>query len=318
MKIALIGKRNHLYWDYHTKIALEELGHKVFHFQINKRPLSLNIMRNIVKPFGKKELSDKIYALLLQKRLKEFKPDFIFLTHAFFIPVVYYKTLKELNIPIFAWDGDGGANCDAMKQYRDYIDILFESELNYVRENRVGFKQIEYLPFCANPKIFKPMDLRRENYIFFAGAATPKRVETIKKIKHSMKIRGWGWSNMQNPLFDVKNNKLDMHVLVSEYNKSLIALNIHQEVNHIEALNMRTFEVPACETLLICDYRKELELHFDLEKELLVYTDENIGNIIEKLQNRDLIKKITKNGYKKVLASHTYTHRMQEVLKYIN
>lgn len=39
MKIALIGKKNHLYWDYHVKMALEELGHEVFHFQINYRKL---------------------------------------------------------------------------------------------------------------------------------------------------------------------------------------------------------------------------------------------------------------------------------------
>ena len=317
MRVAVIGKKNHLYWDYHVKMALEELGHEVFHFQINERPFLINVVRNVAKPFGKKGVSDVIFALQLKKKLQEFKPHFVFITHAFFIPLIYYEVIKDLHFPLYAWDGDGGANCKAMQKYKEYIDVLFESELRYVQENKLDFKQIEYLPFCANPKIFKPMNFVRKNYIFFAGASTPRREKIIKQIHYPMKIRGWGWNEIQDLEFDIKNKKLDMQDLVIEYNKAFAALNIHQEVNHIDALNMRTFEVPACKTLLVCDYRRELELLFDLDKELVVYTYDKIEESIEKLRNKDFVKSVTEKGYKRVISSHTYIHRMQKVLKYL-
>ena len=129
MKIAVIGKKNHLYWDIHVKEAFKELGFEVFHFRINERPLYINILRVLGKTIKKKELSDELLANYLKKQLKTFKPDLIFFVSAFFIPIQYYQILKELNIPIIAWDGDGGPSYEKNKIYVPYIDVLFESEL---------------------------------------------------------------------------------------------------------------------------------------------------------------------------------------------
>jgi len=37
MKIAVVGKNNFLHWDDYVSEAFEQLGHDVYHFQINKR-----------------------------------------------------------------------------------------------------------------------------------------------------------------------------------------------------------------------------------------------------------------------------------------
>jgi len=318
VRIAVIGKKNHLFWDTHVKEALKELGHEVLHFQINVRPLSVNIVRNIAKPFGKKYISDRMHAATLKKLLKRFRPDLAFFTSAFFIPPVYYETVRELKIPVFAWDGDGGPCDDSNARYRPFIDILFESELRYVEENRLEFKQMEYLPFGVNPRLFKSLGLQRNSTIFFAGAATPKRVALLQKIDYPMKIRGWGWEGLRKPMFDIKNEKLGIQEIIHEYNTTWIALNIHQELNsHIDALNMRTFEVPACGAALLCDYRKELELHFDLDNEIIVYDEKNIAEKIDRLRDKRYVQKIAHKGLQRVLANHTYRHRMQTVLNLI-
>ncbi len=317
MRIAVIGKKNHLFWDTHVKEAFEELGHEVLHFQINVRPLALNFIRNIAKPFGKKGVSDVLHASVLKKELQRFRPHLAFFTSAFFIPRVYYEVVQELRIPIFAWDGDGGPCDERNIQYRPFVDVLFESELRYVKENRLGFKQMEYLPFAVNPKVFKPLGLPRSSTIFFAGAATPKRIELLKKIDYPMKIRGWGWQGLGKPGFDIRNEKLSIEQIIKEYNETLIALNIHQEVNHIDALNMRTFEVPACGTALLCDYRKELELHFELDEEIIVYDEKNVAEKIEKLKDRAYVEKVAEKGLRRVLHNHTYAQRMQTVLDHL-
>ena len=83
---------------------------------------------------------------------------------------------------------------------------------------------------------------------------------------------------------------------------------------------MRTFEVPACGALLINDYREGIEELFDLEKEIVVFHNTSeLKEILEKLKKYPKeFDEIRENGYKRVLAEHTYEHRMKKVIDIYN
>jgi len=326
MKIAVLGKKNYLYWDSHVMDAFNKLGHDVKSFQINFRPFVIQTVRGLMKPFGKKkaqQLTDFLHAKHIVQELNHFKPDLIFITSAFFVSLEYYIELNKIvSKPIIcAWDGDGGADCLAQSCYVDFIDILFESEYSYTMQNKLGFKNIVHLPFAANPTVHKVLNLERKNTIYFCGAWSLERDEVITSIDYPINLRGWNWKKLshKSKFCNIKSGTVDIIEQVKDYNSNIAVLNKHQAINHIDALNMRTFEAPACGALLINDYRKELPYMYDLNKEVCVYHNkEDLNEIITHLKSSPKdFEKIRVSGYRRILNEHTYVHRMKKVIQYI-
>ena len=329
MNIFIIGKQNFLYWDSHVVDAFKELNHNVEHFQINNRPFSIQFIRGITKGLlGKQkgsEISNKLLIKNLKNRLELFKADLIFFTSACFIPLEFYQTVNELSYKpkIFAWEGDGGANNDKNKNIVPYIDILFETNKMFVQENKHNFKNIIHLPFCSNTKLYNNLNHLRENKSYFCGAWLKERDEIFSQLTdYDIVLRGWNWDKLssKSEKFDIKLGTVDIKDQINDYNRYKSVINKHQYANnHLVALNMRTFEVPSCKTLLINDYREGLENMFDIGQEILVYKNvEELKVIFEKMKkNPNEFDKIIENGYKRVFAEHTYVHRMQEVLSYL-
>lgn len=328
MKIYVISKKNFLYWDDHVVDALKSLGHNVKHFQINNRTAGLQFTRGILKGILGKEKGNKISNEMIIKRLrteiKSFSPDLIFIPYAFFIPVEFYSMLKELpNKPkVFAWEGDGGSNVDSHKECTPYIDILFETDKDYVKENKLNFKKMIHLPFCANTNKYKDLQLERENKTYFCGDLGIGRDEIFSNLtEFNLVIKGKNWHKLskKSENFEITYNKIDINEQIKDYNKYKAVINKHQAVNHISALNMRVFEVPATKTLLLNDYRDGIENLFDIEKEILVYKNiDELIEILEKLKrNPKEFDSVISSGYKRVLNEHTYVHRMKEVISYV-
>lgn len=325
MKIFVIGKKNFLHWGNHVVDAFNVLGHEVEHFQINDRPFGIQFTRGILKVLlGKKrgnKISNNMFISNLKNKLESFKPDFIFFTSACFIPVEFYKAVNELSFKpkIFAWEGDGGANDENSQKLVPYIDILFETDITYVKENKHNFKEIKFLPFCANINLYKDLNNSRVNKSYFCGSWSIDRDEIFSKLTDfKIAFRGWNWDKLSKKSFsfDIKLGTVTPKQQVEDYNNYIAAINKHQAINHVCALNMRTFEVPACKTLLINDYRNGIEELFDINNEIVVYRNiDELKAILVNLQNNpESFSNIIENGYKRVLSEHTYIHRMQKVI----
>jgi|GEM_PF-2377147 len=328
MKIYVISKKNFLYWDEHVVDALKILGNDVKHFQVNDRPMSIQFIRGILKgTLGKKKgnkISNDMLIKSLKDDMKKFNPDLVFIPYAFFIPVEFYEMISELpNKPkVFAWEGDGGSNLESHKKYTPFIDILFETDKDYVKENKLNFKKMIHLPFCANTMRYKDLGINRKNKTYFCGDLGIGRDEIFSKLTNfEFVIKGKNWHKLseKSESFEITYDKIDINEQIDDYNKYKAVLNKHQAVNHLSALNMRTFEVPATKTLLLNDYRDGIKDIFDIEKEILVYRDiHELIEFLEKLKrNPSEYDSVISNGYKRVLSEHTYIHRMNDVLKYV-
>lgn len=82
------------------------------------------------------------------------------------------------------------------------------------------------------------------------------------------------------------------------------------------AVNQRVFDVPAAGAFLITDHRRQMEDLFEPGKEIVAYNDpDEIPELVEKyLHDEDARKKITAAARKRILAEHTYDHRIQTLL----
>ena len=103
------------------------------------------------------------------------------------------------------------------------------------------------------------------------------------------------------------------------FNTSKINLNIHYPHSR-ESVNLRTFDVLATKSFLLCDYFEELPNLFEIDKEIVCYKDvKELRKKIEYyLENEDERNKIIEAGYKRVLKEHTFYHRMKAILDTIS
>ena len=328
MKIFVISKKNFLYWDHHVVDAFKELEHTVMHFQFNDRTFDEQFIRGLSKGLLGKKIGSKVsnnYMISkLKKELEKFKPDLVFIPYAFFVPLEFYELFKSISSKpkVFAWEGDGGSNVESNSKYVPFVDILFESDPLYVKENKLGFKQLFHLPFAANINKYKNLNLRRMNKNYFCGNLAHGRDQIFSQLTDfDFVLKGWNWNKLskKSDKFEINIGTVDIDEQVKDYNTYKSVLNIHQKVNHVCALNMRTFEVPACNTLLINDYREGIEDLFEMDKEIVVFKDfDKLIETLERLKAEpNYYDKISYNGFKRVINEHTYVHRMKKVLEHV-
>ena len=96
--------------------------------------------------------------------------------------------------------------------------------------------------------------------------------------------------------------------------KSKILINKHIE-DTAYAGNMRLFEATGSGSLLITDYKKDLENLFVLDEEIIVFnTNNELFELINFYLKNDKIRiKIAKNGYKKTFKVHNYYNRVKNL-----
>ncbi len=83
------------------------------------------------------------------------------------------------------------------------------------------------------------------------------------------------------------------------------------------AVNQRIFDVPASGAFLITDHRIQMENLFIPNEEIISYTTiEEIPELIKKyIKDKNARKRISKAARKRILAEHTYDHRIHSIIQ---
>jgi spore maturation protein CgeB len=83
------------------------------------------------------------------------------------------------------------------------------------------------------------------------------------------------------------------------------------------AVNQRVFDVPACGAFLLTDHQEALEEAFDIGREVIVFEDpEEIPDLVRfYLDNPQKRQAIAASGRERVLAEHTYRHRLHRIVE---
>lgn len=99
------------------------------------------------------------------------------------------------------------------------------------------------------------------------------------------------------------------------YNASSINLNISR-TQLVTAVNQRVFDVPACRSFLLTDFKEELEEYFKIGEEIICYQNkDDLSRLVGfYLRNPLHRKKISEAGFNRVMTEHTYSVRMEKLL----
>lgn len=81
-------------------------------------------------------------------------------------------------------------------------------------------------------------------------------------------------------------------------------------------LNQRVFDVPACRSLLLTDFTRQLEDMFEPGNEVLAYrSGSEIPGLVDKaLKDTGYRERIARAGYKRALSEHTYARRLTKLI----
>lgn len=97
----------------------------------------------------------------------------------------------------------------------------------------------------------------------------------------------------------------------------LSKINLNMTVKPIQTgLPLRIFDILGCGGFLMTNFQEELPDYFDIGVDLEAYSgmEELVDKCAYYLEHEDERKQIALNGYQKVCARHTYTHRMKEMI----
>lgn len=282
----------------------------------------------------------------------DFQPDLVLHIVGRLTPKVL-KALKFLKVKSAIWFLDDPQEIDKTSKLGTLYDAVFTVEEGAVKayqEN--GNKKVAYLPLACDPDVHKtiPVEEKYQSDICFIGVPFPERAALFDELadflsKYNVKIIGglkaaggsndpWLWKTRLKKSQQLEKFILDEIVPPQEaikyYNGAKINLNFHrisvderfpaQNSRQIEAVsvNGRTFEIAGCGAFqLIDDKRKNVFDLFEDKKDLVVFDsiEDLKKKIVYYLKHEKERKAIAAAGQQKAYKEHTYTNRLEKILK---
>ena len=346
-KTVLISAPKYYGIDTDIQESFESLGFKTL--LINQSILT--ILERLAKKIGiKLTFLKPIFNLILKSYLikenNEFvsivskeRPDLLLIIkgdHVF--PATLENIKQVLSCPVvsYIWDEPFYTHNNNQDDYRKsnfkngvpWYDFIFVFDTSYIDEiKRQGAKKVMYLPLATNPNRYKEISLTKQDKrdygydVCFIGVPFENRVEMFESLRdYNLGIFGDQWAKYfifkgkKTPSY--YRGKASGEVVNKIYLSSKIVLNIHHP-HSIEGLNTRTFDIPACGAFEMVDHKKNVEMHFGIDKEIVTFR--NINELKSKidfyLENEDLRKSISERGKQRVLNEHTWVHRASDIIK---
>ena len=218
-------------------------------------------------------------------------------------------------------------------------DVFFHIQAGLIEPalQNAGLERTHYLPLAADPDFFKPQGdippaFRAE--LSFMGAGYPNRVRLLEELAadywplsgrspQGFKIFGSGWprtGRLAGHIFE-GGRRISPQECALIYAGSLVNLNLHSSLRDEAAfddssrfVNPRAFEIAAAGGLQIIDPRPLLP--FTPGREVVVArAPEDLSDLIDHyLARPEEAAAFGRAARARVLAEHTYGHRLKEIL----
>lgn len=328
MKILLTGNTFHGY-DVDLKNALLELDHEVVEL-FNNIHGPYNQINNVHKKWAYGILPQKLnFNYLINLSIAEYNKKLIQLNNTIKFDLIIFigaktvteKTLSEIKSKKVLWFMDGVKYYEKLLpkfNYFEHVFIFEPTDLNYLKENNIHNVSILNLGF--NKKRFFPIQDSIKYDFSFVGSYYPNREEILNFVNNN-NSNGVIYGDFKKsiyPKLKAVNAKSQINIKQTNslFNQSFCNLNIHHPQS-IEGLNVRTFEILGSGNLQFVENKKNALDFFEDGKDLIFYDSKE--ELLEKIQfylsNKSLAENIRINGYNNAIKYHTWTNRMEQLIK---
>lgn len=197
----------------------------------------------------------------------------------------------------------------------------------------IGQKNVCYLPCAADPSFHRHIDLTDEEIrefssdIAFVGAGYPNRRIAFRAFDDAdFKIWGSDWDGEQILAHHIQRNgeRICAEDCVKIYSATKININLHSSIYAEKQskigdfVNPRTFELASIGAFQVVDKRELMsELFADDELATFCNFDDMAARAFYFLEHPEERSSYTEKAKKRILAEHTYKHRMQTLLDFL-
>lgn len=258
------------------------------------------------------------------------RPDLVICFGSCMPDVIDYGALRDVcdrhNVGIAFWLHDDPYEFDVGYKAEQISDWIFSND----RWSSIHYShpKVFHLPMAASATVhFQEWRSTKENDVFFCGVAFENRVRIIQDLTPRLAnvrtcILGDEWPAS---ISIAENRRMTNSELSREYANSWITMNIGRTANlanqrfQLDASTPgpRTFEAAMAGTVQFY-FADSLEVtdYFAPGSEIVLFDDPQsfAESLREILENKKLAARIAKAARERVLAEHTYKHRVSELL----
>jgi spore maturation protein CgeB len=194
--------------------------------------------------------------------------------------------------------------------------------------HRAGLHNVHYLPQCTNHHVYKPMDIPESDASLFIadialiGSMYPYRRRFMEEIADMQPvIWGRGWKRTKN--VQLRENYRGRDIRGTEktlaMNGAAININLHHPLNDILGTSSRTFDISACRSFQLADYKSDMEDLLKVGEEIICFKNADEFRKLARyyLDHPDERAEIAGRAYDRTLKEHTYERRAATVLELI-
>ncbi len=313
MKVFLLGKiRNITGWLEGCALGLRMAGHEVRVGVTRDPALSATLDRALLsKRLGQPR------AMGVARAIRRFSPDLILGVLSYTIPRDLLEVVSALpgRPPLVGWVGDVFG--EAQRRSAELFDLIAYTDTAMVDlHRRLGFRTPSvFLPHAANPRLARvaaPIAEPEQKMVFVANP-TPHRRALMRQVRTPVRIFGPGWASLGPTQHEVIARRVSLDEVGQIYAGHFATLNIRNEANVLSGLNQRNFDPCLFGTAVVSDDQPDLGLCFEVGREALAYRNaEDLDDLYGRLlRDPDEARAIGEAGRRRVLAEHTYGHRIE-------
>jgi spore maturation protein CgeB len=301
--------------------ALKKLGHQVFQFDLSD------------KFFDK--CNDRLFSHVahdslnkrFQKYICEIEPDFVLTIFGFDLSLQSLSLLKNRNIVSACWWINDPFQFKRSLQKASHYDFLFTNALDSVNDYRSLGVNAFWLPTACDPDVHKKGQLVSDykSDLVFAGDWSPLREKWCESIAREFDLKIFGpWKKKISKQSILHDHLIDgfftPEQMVNFFSSSKVVFNIHSwygQWNH--GTNPRLFESAGSGVCQLVDYKNEIPLLFDDQKELFTYSnEETLKEYLRYLLGNSSVRKdVAHAAQARAYQCHTYIKRMETLLKIV-
>ena len=234
------------------------------------------------------------------------------------------------SIPIVFWNKEDPYGYDSFLPFAGLADVVFTTASECVEKYKkdLGHKNVYFMHFAVQPKLFEGKHIDRKDKFCFAGAyykSFPERIKSFDNIFNALNRyksvdiydrfyddhkRCFPKKYRKNVRGTLKFNDIYKAYYGYKYN-----INMNSITDSETMFARRVFELLYARTVVVSNYSRGLVNYFG---DLVISTDDT-EEMIKKLKEIDSSEEnfnaFCERGYRRVVEKELYSHRIEQICK---